>query len=98
MTFNICCHRQRSLPIMHRRKQEELMQSFIHRYARAMRLRFAKAPEGGLISDALIVTANIALHPSSLGYDRQKVNELETAVVAFTREHYPSIVVYFEEE
>ena len=73
------------------------MQSFVHRYATGIRLRFGRDPSGGLKREALIVTANIALEPSSLGYDAQKVDELEQAVVLYAEMHYPSIILEFEE-
>ena len=74
------------------------MQSFIHKYAKFVRLRFSRGSAGGLVGNTLIVTANISLEPSSLGYDRQKVDELETAVVAYAEKHYASLLIEFEED
>ena len=61
------------------------MHRFTHQYAARARVKYVSAPGGGLVSDTLIVSANIPLNPAAPGYDATKAAELEAAAVHYAQ-------------
>jgi hypothetical protein len=71
-----------------------MIPAFNHPYANSHHLRFKRAPGGGLISDVLVIVANIPLEAGTKGYDAKKVEDLVMAAYDYAKsrnEPYNSI-------
>lgn len=61
------------------------MQPFRHKYVTRTRVVYAQAIGGGLVSDGLLVTANIPLDENAPNYDPKQVEELTAAVIEYNK-------------
>lgn len=59
--------------------------NFTHQYAKSSEVIWRKAFGGGIVSDALLVVANIPLNPNDPNFDQAKVDDLETAAVMHSK-------------
>ncbi len=72
------------------------MQGFIHRYAKSVQVIYRLAQGRGLVSDAMLISANIPLNPADPAFDLRKVDELDIEAALYAKgQGRPHQQIYF---